>query len=177
MKALITGFIFLLTSAHYSLNSIYDVSINTIEGSPKQLNELQGKKIMLVILPVTHTAEDSTFLISLDSLSRAKADAVAFIAVCSYEDGFADSLKTGLTNYYRALLGNQIIITDGMHTRKNQQQHPLFEWLTKKENNTHFDDDAGGPGQKFFINEQGELYGVYGAEVPLTGRHVLRMLQ
>jgi hypothetical protein len=37
-----------------------------------------------------------------------------------------------------------------------------MKWLTNKNENGHFDLDVRGPGQKFFVNEQGKLYSVLG---------------
>jgi hypothetical protein len=40
----------------------------------------------------------------------------------------------------------------------------------------HFDIDVKGSGQKFFVSENGELYGVFGPEVNLSAKLLNRML-
>jgi len=145
-------------------NSIYDYSITTIEGATHTLQEYQGKKILLTILPITQTADDSAYLHRIDSLALADSGSLVIIGVPSYEDGYADSLLTTLQPFYRGLLDTSVLITTGMYTHQSSDilQNPLFNWLTHVNGNTHFEEEVEGACQMYFINPQGDLYGVIG---------------
>jgi len=155
---------------NFFASSVYDISITTIEGSTRVLQEFQGKKILVTILPVTQTAEDTAFLQRLDSLAMTNSGQLVVIAVPSYEDGFTDSLATVLQPFYRSFLDTTLVLTQGTYTHQSSDslQNPLFNWLTHVSGNTHFEQEVGGPGEMYFINEQGELYGVIGPEAKFS---------
>jgi len=167
MKTIIAcvGFIFL--AAFVSLNNFYSYSLTTSEGKDISLDQYQGKKVVVVVLPVSKTTQDSLLLIAMDSL--ATFDPITIIGIPSYEDGFQDDSLESLTTWYRSLAGDSVVITQGMNTRKTSPyQSDLFAWLTSKDLNGHFDQDVMGAGTKYLINETGELYGVGSSESLLT---------
>ncbi|HWB27599.1 MAG TPA: hypothetical protein VG738_19115 [Chitinophagaceae bacterium] len=159
--------------------SIYDYSITTIESQTHSLGEYQGKKILIMVLPASQTADDSAYLQKMDSVALANSSGMAVIGIPSYEDGYNDSLLTTLQPFYRSLLDTSIIISQGMYTHQSSDslQNPLFNWLTHVSGNTHFEQEVGGAGEMYFINEQGELYGVFGPEVRMSTKILNRMLQ
>ena len=56
------------------------------------------------------------------------------------------------------------------------QQHELFAWLTKVSMNGIFDMDTEGPGSKFFVNANGELYSVMPPAVRVSSKTVNRII-
>jgi glutathione peroxidase len=166
---------FLLTG--FTIPGIYEYSFNSIEGNDIYLNNYRNKKIVISTLPAVQTTENNNYLLRLDSLSRANP-AIIMIGIPSYEDGYTQQNAAALKNWYRSKLGNQFIIGRGMHTRKiSSGQHSIFKWLTKKEWNQHFDNDVEGAGEQFFINENGELYGVLDPEVRWSNIIFNRLVQ
>jgi glutathione peroxidase len=159
--------------------SIYSYTVPKIEGGNKQLSSYQGKKILVLTLPTQQNASNDSLLTSLDSLRAANTTTLAIIAVPAYEDGFTPALKNSLKTWYRSKLNNDIIITDGLFTRKTSgsQQHGLFQWLTDKNKNGHFDNDVSGPRMKFFVWTDGNLDGVLGAPTKLGGFAMNDLLQ
>ena len=133
---------------------------------------------MIITLPLIQNAVSDSMLYSLDTLAAAHQANIAVIAVPSYEDGFTPSLKDTLKQWYRSKLGNYITLTDGLNTRKTSgnQQHNLFKWLTKLDQNESFDIDVEGSGYKFFIRENGELYGVLRSHVRMGSLAVYRTI-
>lgn len=175
MKAvilLLTG-LFLICHA-----GVTDMRIVLLNGEDKPLSAYIGKKIMIVTIPVTMTEQDSLFIKSLSDLSTAYENQVAVIAVPSYEDGYQDNLLNQLTQWYNHIADTNLVITRGMYIRKasGEMQYELFSWLTHKEQNEHFDEDAAGSGEKFFINEQGILFGRAGPETGITETFLNKML-
>ncbi len=157
----IFGFILLLAGTIWT-GSIYDHSVPKIEGGSQPLAGWQGKKILVITLPLVQSASADSMLYSLDTLASARSATLKVIAVPSYEDGYTPAQKTQLETWYRSKLGNHVVITEGLYTRRTSgsQQHGLFKWLTVLNQNESFDIDVTGPGYKFFVSSTGQLYGV-----------------
>lgn len=170
----IFGFALIIILCSFDPKSFFDISIRTINGNIISMSDYKDKKIMIVILSTDET--DSLYLQSLDSLSRTYSDSITMIGVPSYENAPADSL-TSLQNYYQTYLGSQFIVAEMMYTtRASGQQSELFEWLTNKDENMHFDMDATGPGTKYFINGSGELYGLFDPDISISDKLINRMI-
>lgn len=175
----IVGFFSFCVLAGLSLTgSIYDYTLPTIEGGNQPLTAYQGKKIVVITLPVSQDASADSLLYSLDTLAAHHSANLKVIAVPAIEDGFTASQKPQLLQWYRSKLGSNILITDGIYTRKTSgsQQHPLFKWLTSSNQNEVFDIDVAGPGYKFFSNSSGQLYGVLKPHSKVWGASVQRTL-
>lgn len=143
--------------------TIPDSYLQTLSGDSIKLSQYQGKKVMIIVLPVSHTAEDSIILVNVETTYQRYKDSVVFIGVPSYEDGYADSLSTDIKAWYRDTLHLTFAITKGMYTHNSSgsEQAFLFRWLTTENMNGHFGADITTHGQKFVLNEHGELHGVY----------------
>lgn len=134
--------------------------------------------MLFITLPVTQNSSADSMLYSIDSLGDAHEGTLKIIGVPSYEDGYTNAQKNSLRQWYRTKLDSSIVITEGMKTRKtSSNQAPLFAWLTNVAQNGHFDEDVTGPGMKFFIRENGELFGVLKQRTRLSNPVVDRMLQ
>src|ERR1041385_5452553 len=106
MKA-ITMLIFVAVSIFAKgQNSIYDYSVPRIEGGNQALSAYQGKKILIVTLPVQQSGAADTVLFCLDTLAATHTSQLVVIAVPSYEDGFTSEQKGQLREWYRSKLGN-----------------------------------------------------------------------
>ncbi len=145
---------------------IHDYTVPLIEGGTQQLSAYSNKRLYIVTLPVAQSAAADSLLYSLDTLASAHQATHKVIAVPAFEDGFTTDQKTVLQQWYRSKLGNYVLITDGMYTRKSSgsQQHVLFQWLTKSVNNQIFDAEVEGPGHQFFVMPDGKLYGILQAQ-------------
>ncbi|MCB9056135.1 MAG: hypothetical protein H6549_09765 [Chitinophagales bacterium] len=162
----------------HTSESIYSYTVPKIEGGNQPLSELEGKKILVVTLPLQQNGAADSFLYSLDTLATAHISNLKVIATPSYEDGFTPSQRNQLKQWYRSKLGNDILITDGLKTRKisGNQQHALFKWLTDVTKNEVFDMDISGPEYKFFVKETGQLYGLLKPHSRVWGQAVQKTL-
>jgi glutathione peroxidase-family protein len=178
-KTLLTAILIIAISQYQFAQGVLAFSVPKIEGGSQNLSAFQGKKLLVITLPVQQNAAADSFLYSLDTLSRARATILKVIAVPSAEDGCTAANQSQLRQWYRSKLGNQIVITAGLRTRKTSgnQQHSLFQWLTKDTQNQVFDIDADAPGFKFFTKGNGTLYGVLGPVAKINGLTVKRALQ
>jgi glutathione peroxidase-family protein len=169
------GFIFLFSTL-LQTGSIYDYSFTKIEGGTHVMSSCQGKKILIITLPIQQSATADSMLYSLDTLAAARSTTLSVIAVPSYEDGYTTAQQGQLQQWYRSKLGSYVIISEGLYTRKTSgsQQHGLFKWLTTDTQNGNFNIDVTGPGNKFFVTSTGVLYG---ALTKMWGTSVQRTLQ
>jgi glutathione peroxidase len=158
--------------------SIYSFSLPGIDGGTISLNDYQGKKLLIVILPDMASPQDSMMLKQLDTLCMYDTANFKVIGVPAYESGYSDSLGAFIKNAYRQYSQN-LTISQALYTRKSAgaNQHPLFNWLTHVTENTRFDEDVAGAGSKFFVNGQGELLSYLSPEIPLQSRSLQRLLQ
>jgi hypothetical protein len=142
--------------------SIYNYSIATKANPKYPLSNLQGKKMMIVVLPAQQGDSDVAFIKRIDSIALAHAGTLQIIAVPSSSDGATD-YNDGLNKWYAALLDSSIILSksQAIYKANSNKQPELFQWLTHASLNVHFDDDTAGPGSMYFISEKGELYSVF----------------
>jgi glutathione peroxidase len=161
---------FFLLSMTYT-ESIYTHTIVTIEGQNKSMADFQGKKILIITLPIQQNASNDSLLYSIDSLRAAHGGSLVVIGVPAFEDGYTASIKEQLKNWYRTKLNTAVIISEGLYTRKTSgsQQHSLFQWLTDKNKNGKLNQDVLGERNKFFVWTDGQLLAALGAQVKIGG--------
>lgn len=178
MKLFSTFFTIIISSSLFYNGSIHNYSVPEIEGGNQQLSTFQGKKILVITLPLVQNPSTDSFLFALDTLAVAHQDSLKVVGVPSYEDGYTPAQKNQLKQWYRSKLGNYVVIAKGLHTRKTSggQQHPLFKWLTRVNQNEVFDIDVEGPGYKFFAHVNGDLYAVLRPQSGISGMSVQRVL-
>ena len=171
--------ILFLTIPFLYFSGIPSFTVPKIEGGSQALTAYQGKKILIITLPIVRNAAADSLLYALDTLSAARTATLKVIAVPAIEDGFTQPQKNQLKLWYRSKLGSQVLITDGLNTRKasGTQQHNLFKWLTTSTQNEVFDIDANAPGYKFFVNASGTLYSVLRPQSKIGGASVQNTLQ
>ena len=145
-------------------------SIPLIDSGSISLSQYAGKKIMLITIPVNHSEADSLTLINTEAIYQQYKDSMVFIAVPSYEDGYADTLQPAIKSWYRDTLHLSFIITTGMYTYNSSgsQQAYLFQWLTTETLNGHFGADVTGNWHKFLLNAAGGLNGVFSEGTKLS---------
>src|SRR6478672_8811575 len=85
----------------YTSDSIYQFQVPTIEGNNQQLSAYEGKKILIVTLPINQDSSSDSLLFSLDTLATAHLTDLKVIATPSYEDGFTVEERDALKTWYR----------------------------------------------------------------------------
>ena len=148
---------------------IKNIAVKDVDGASVTAISNSGKKTLFIVLP---SGVDTALTNQLVRFRERQGDKVQVVGILSVEDGYTADNRVVIKKAYKQLIENGMILTEGMHTRKSagEQQSPLLKWLTDKGSNGHFDMDVSSPGQKFFVSEQGRLYGVLGAETSLDGR-------
>ena len=162
-----------LSSSCFS-QSIYEQPLKSIDGTRIDLGRYKGKKMLLVIVPVS--SSDSALSVSeLLQLEEKYKGSLAVVGILSEEAGFKKGEEEKLKRLYKKGESN-LLLTEGMKAKKGAGQSALLQWLTSKDKNRHFDQDAQGVGSKFFVDESGELYAVMGPQVKLSSPIIDRIL-
>ncbi|HWJ25822.1 MAG TPA: hypothetical protein VNS32_04715 [Flavisolibacter sp.] len=166
MKYFVALFAIVTLLSFRALDNIYSIVVKTIDGSKTELSQFKGKKMLFIVLPLSK--QDSAVSINdIVQLQTKYQSSLVVIGIPSEEAGFKIGQEASLKKFYKES-GANFIITEGMKVQKGTDQSSLFNWLTSREKNHHFDRDVQGVGTKFFVDERGELYAVFGKQMKLN---------
>ena len=136
-------------------SSIYDISINDINGDPINLKEYKGKKILFV-----NVASECGFTDQykgLQELYAANEDNLMIIGVpCNQFGGQEPGSSSEIQSFCQLNYGVTFLITEKVEV-KGDNQHPLYQWLTKKELNGKSNSNVKWNFQKYIIDEEGRF--------------------
>ncbi len=135
--------------------SIYDIAINNIDGDAVNLNDYKGKFILFV-----NVASECGFTPQYKGLqelhNKYKNELVIIGVPCNQfgkqEPGNAEEIKSFCSKNY----GVEFLITEKIDV-KGDKQHPLYAWLTKKENNGVKGSSVKWNFQKYLVGKEGNL--------------------
>lgn len=140
-------------------HSIYDIELTSITGEKINLSTFKGKKILFV-----NVASQCGFTKQYDGLQTLydtyKEKLVVIGLPCNQfgeqEPGNAQEIQS----FCRVNYGVEFPITEKIQV-KGTDQHPIYSWLTQKENNGKMDSSVKWNFQKYLIDEQGRLIDVF----------------
>lgn len=176
MKPII-ALLFAFTLLSFQLiDDLYKVEVKTIDGDKVNLSDFKGKKILFVTLPVVD-GDTSLSVSELIKLETKYYSSLVVIGIPAEDLGYKTEDKLKTKKLYKDQKPNFIIL-EGMKVKKTSgaDQSLLFQWLTSKDKNRHFDQDIQGAGQKFFVDEKGELYAVMGSAISLSNPVIEKIL-
>ena len=141
------------------VNSVYDIDIISLEGEPMDLSKFKGKFILLV--NVASNCGFTNQYKALQHLSEIYGDELVVIGLpCNQfgrqEPGSADQIKSFCSMRY----GVTFPLTEKIKV-KGSQQHPIYQWLTKKELNGKRNSKVHWNFQKYLVNPKGQLIDVF----------------
>lgn len=151
--------------------NIYKIKINNLSGSPIDLNEFKGKKILFV-----NTASKCGFTPQYEGLQKLHSeykDKLVIIGIpCNQfggqEPGQANEIETFCQKNY----GVDFLMTEKVNV-KGEEQHPLYKWLTNKEFNGVKSSSVKWNFQKYLVDEEGKLIDVFMSTVkPMSDKIV-----
>jgi hypothetical protein len=132
--------------------SITDINNNTIS-----IKSLQGKKILLVVLPLQ---KDTAIINQLLRFQKKNEQRVTVIGLVTIQAGAPS--KDFYKETYTEASQKGITITEGLATVETvaDERESVIQWLTGKSNNRQLDRFANG--SKYFLSEEGRLYAQLG---------------
>ena len=153
----------------------YSVKINSISGSEINLKDYKGKKILFV-----NVASECGFTPQyegLQELYELYKDKLMIIGVPSnqfgkQEPGSAEQIQSFCEINY----GVTFLITEKVDV-KGDNQHPLYSWLTRKENNGVKSSSVKWNFQKYLVDENGALIDYYFSLTKPMSRKITKHLE
>ena len=138
--------------------TFYDFTVKDINGKDYPLSELKGKKVLVV-----NTASKCGFTPQYEGLQELyeKYGADDFIIVGFPANNFLWQ-EPGSNEEIAAFCSKNYGVTFPMMSKisvKGKDQHPLYLWLTSKNENGLEDSKVTWNFQKYMIDEEGQLVG------------------
>ena len=139
--------------------SIYDYTINSIDGEKINLADFKGKKILFV-----NVASECGFTKQykdLQSLHEKYQDKLVIIGLpCNQFGGQEPGTAKQIQTFCQRNFGVEFLITEKINV-KGKEQHPLYAWLTKKEINGKKSSSVKWNFQKYLVDGNGNLLDYY----------------
>lgn len=146
--------------------NIYEYTVPAASGGTFRLNDYKGKKMLIV--NIATGSRFSSQLTALETLYQRHKDSLVVIAIPSNTFGKEplNDLEIGqqLTDKYNAhfLVAAKSIVSGAT-------QLPLYKWLTSANENGVVDNPVTADFQKFLINNDGQLVGIFSANAEPLG--------
>jgi glutathione peroxidase len=142
-----------------SKKSIYDIEINSLQGKPINLSLFKGKKILFV--NVASKCGFTPQYKELQKLHNLYEESLVVIGVpCNQFGKQEPGNSSEINEFCQVNYGVSFLITEKISVKGNEQ-HPLYSWLTKKNENGRKNSSVKWNFQKYLINEDGELIDYY----------------
>ena len=153
----IVVFIASFFSLLHSESSLYDIELIKYNGDKMSMASFRNKKIIIAAFSTSYP--DYDYLKYLDYL-QGQNSSVRVIAVPAVD--FGGEISNARLQTIRDSLPLNIIITKPGYVKKESgaRQQGLYKWLTRVEENSHFDADVRTNDQLHVISESGILYAV-----------------
>lgn len=140
-------------------SSIYEININSLDGTPIDLASFKGKHLLFV-----NVASECGFTgqyKDLQKLSDAYPETLVVIGVpCNQfgkqEPGDASQIQT----FCERNFGVAFLLTEKIEV-KGSKQHSLYQWLTTKDLNGKKSSSVKWNFQKYLVDEEGRLVDYY----------------
>ena len=162
IKKIITGFVLILfsmTAISQAIVTFHDFRVKTLEGEEFDLGGLKGKKVLVV-----NTASKCGFTPQYEDLQSLyeKYGGEDFTIVgfpannfLRQEPGTDEDIREFCTEKYQVSFPMMSKISV-----KGKNIHPVYQWLTSKEENGKMDSSVKWNFQKYMVDENGRLVGM-----------------
>lgn len=136
-------------------SSIYDVKINDINGKPIDLAQFKGKKMLFV--NVASKCGFTGQYQGLQALFDKYKDQLMVIGVpCNQFGGQEPGTSSEIQSFCEMNYGVNFLMTEKVAV-KGEEQHPLYQWLTKKSLNGASNSTVKWNFQKYIVDENGRF--------------------
>lgn len=173
IKTLQFSFIFItmITSAQ---NNLFDIKINSLNGTPINLSDFKGKKILFV-----NVASECGFTSQYEGLQKLhdtyNKKLVVIGVPCNQFGGQEPGTSEEIQTFCKKNYGVTFLITEKIDV-KGEQQHPLYQWLTQKEKNEKFSTSVKWNFQKYIVDENGKLIEYFYSITKPLSKKIIKLL-
>ncbi len=156
-------------------SAVYTVSLNALNGMPIHLDNFKGKKVLFV--NVASKCGYTKQYGPLQKLQDTYKDQLVVIGCpCnqfgSQEPGNAEQIQKFCELNY----GVDFLMTEKLEV-KGKQQHPLYQWLTRKDRNGKKSSTVKWNFQKYLLDEKGRLLEIFEPSVDPMSPKIINFLK
>lgn len=157
------------------INTIYDINMNTLEGKAIDFNDYKGK--FLLFVNVASKCGFTGQYKDLQKLYDTYQDTLMIVGVpCNQfgrqESGTADQIQAFCERNY----GVSFLMTEKTNV-KGSDQHPLYQWLTKKHHNKKLSSSVKWNFQKYLVSPEGNLIDIFYSITKPTSSKITKHLK
>ncbi|MFT4643260.1 MAG: glutathione peroxidase [Candidatus Azotimanducaceae bacterium] len=148
-----------MASTEIKKELIYDIAINAIDGTPISLLEFKGKKILFV--NVASKCGFTKQYKDLQTLSDTyKEELVVIGSPCNQFGNQEPGDASQIQEFCELNFGVTFLLTEKIDV-KGSKQHPLYKWLTSKDQNGKKSSTVKWNFQKYLVDDKGGLIDYY----------------
>lgn len=158
-----------------STTSIYNIKINNINGNVLDLNQFKGKKILFV--NVASKCGFTKQYEGLQKLYNTYKDKLVIIGLpCNQFGSQEPGTLSEIQNFCSVNYGVSFPMTEKVEV-KGDNQHPLYQWLTKKAKNGVKNSSVKWNFQKYLIDENGNYIDFWHSMTKPMSKKIIKHLQ
>jgi glutathione peroxidase len=152
----------ILIASLFVLSSIYSVSYTDINGASQSFNAFQGKKILIVNIA---TGSDKISQIGrLEQLYQQYQDSLVIIAFPSNSFGNEPRTDVEIKQKCETVFNTSFVLAQKASVT-GLNAAPIYQWLANQSQNGVTNAAVTQDFQKFLINKDGMLIGIFKADV------------
>ncbi len=169
------GKVMLKPKAFSTITSSGDLQIDLSNGELLKLNELRGKKVLLV-----NTASDCGYTGQFEELQQLQNHFKDSLIIVGFPaNDFLEQEKgvdSSILNFCQVNYGVTFPIAKKSVVIKKSNQNLIFEWLSNPAKNGWNDQEPVWNFSKYLLNEKGELLGYFGPAISPNNKRLLDLI-
>jgi len=158
------------------LKSLYNLTVKLNGGSELNMEELSGKKILIV-----NTASDCGYTRQYEELQQLQAKYAGKLQVIGFPaNDFSEQEKgtdAEIMQFCKLNYGINFPLSTKIVVVKSENQNPVFEWLSNKSLNGWNDKAPSWNFSKYLINEKGMLTHYFDPSVSPLGKEMIQAVE
>ena len=163
-------------SERSKMTSLYDISVQPIQGESILLNEYYGKTLLIV-----NTASRCGFTGQYEGLQTLyeKYQKKGLVVLAFPSTNFMGQ-EPGRNESIATFCETRFQITFPLFAKidvKGKNQHPLYAWLTSKENHPSYGGGVSWNFNKFLISPEGELINRFGSRIAPNQKQLITAIE
>lgn len=156
-------FFFAPTPDNNASKSIYDFKVDALEGGTIDFSKFKGKKVLIV-----NTASECGYTPQYEGLEALYKKYKGKLVIVGFPTNDFGGQEPGSNKDIASFCKKNYGVTFPMAAKitvKDDKMAPIYQWLTNKEQNGYDNSTVKWNFQKYLIDENGKLVGVYASKV------------
>lgn len=164
---------FTLLMACLFTTSIYTLQFQDVDGNTVSMNQYQGKKILIVNIATNSSKVDQ--LTALQQLHQQYGDSVVVIGFPTNSFGDESRSNADIKQFCQSNYGVNFLLA-AKNPVSGAQVQSVYNWLTHSSENGVMGDTVLNNFQKFLINKDGALIGVFGPSISPMSAEIINAI-